>query len=492
MGLTGRKSFAIAAVLAVLASIGLAVEIQFQPLGGSVTTALDDVGEALAAFVAAGASGLAARGAAKRLRLGWTLMAISATSWAIGEAIWSIYEVGLHIAVPYPSPADAGFLLAVPFAFAAVIAFWKPGRGLVSMRRILLDGVTVFLALVFIAWVFGLKTVYSQQLSPAMTALAMAYPLGDILIGTVLVLAIRRATDSQRGRMVLLLTGLACNALSDSAFTYLTATGKYTVHGSVLDTGWFAGYLLIALSALWPSRPMTAAKVSEVSPFDVWQLSIPWLSVLGAGASAFFLAATGQHMDLFLTALTGVGGTLLTANMILAQFDSVAALRVSRQSEATLAEVINEAPAGVVRVGRDLRIIDANQSFLNLFRTTRDETTGSLITRFFAGREPVKLATYIEALSAGSGETVHADSEGVCADGTKVWVHWSATAVPNRDRVVDYYIGTFEDTTARHEAEAAAAASVELMQRLNAESRMTRPVRAIKVRIGRPARPRGG
>ena len=32
----------------------------------------------------------------------------------------------------------------------------------------------------------------------------------------------------------------------------------------------------------------------------------------------------------------------------------------------------------------------------------------------------------------------------------------------------------------------------ELMARLNAQVRLARPVRAIKVRIGRPARPRGG
>lgn len=32
----------------------------------------------------------------------------------------------------------------------------------------------------------------------------------------------------------------------------------------------------------------------------------------------------------------------------------------------------------------------------------------------------------------------------------------------------------------------------ELMQRLNAQMRLARPVRVIKVRIGRPARPRGG
>lgn len=32
----------------------------------------------------------------------------------------------------------------------------------------------------------------------------------------------------------------------------------------------------------------------------------------------------------------------------------------------------------------------------------------------------------------------------------------------------------------------------ELMQRLNAQARLTRPVVTIKVRVGRPARPRGG
>ena len=32
----------------------------------------------------------------------------------------------------------------------------------------------------------------------------------------------------------------------------------------------------------------------------------------------------------------------------------------------------------------------------------------------------------------------------------------------------------------------------ELMRRLNAESRLARPVREIRVRIGRPPRPRGG
>lgn len=465
MGLTGRKTFAIAAGLCLLASIGLAAEIQFQPLGGTVTTAMDDIGEALAALVAAVACGLAARDATGRTRVGWALISISAASWGLGEVVWSIYEVGLQIAVPYPSWADAGFLLSVPFAFAGVVAFWVPGHGLIGRRRLVLDAVTVFLALMFTAWAFGLKSVYSDPEGLGEKALDLAYPVGDLLIATVLVLAIRRATRSQRGRMVLLLSGLAFNALADSAFSYLTATGTYTARGSVLDTGWVIGYLLIALSAMWPadSEPV----VIERSPYDLWQLSIPWLSVLAAGGSAFVLSFTGHTLDLFLTALVGVGGSLLTVSMILAQLDSLSALRASRRSEATLAEIINEAPAGVVRVGLDLRIIDANPRFLSLLHANPEDTKGALITRFFTGSDAVSFAENLEALSSGSREAVQADGEALRTDGTKVWVHWSATAVANRTGAIDYFIAMFEDTTARHEAEAAAAASVELMQRLN-------------------------
>jgi signal transduction histidine kinase len=73
----------------------------------------------------------------------------------------------------------------------------------------------------------------------------------------------------------------------------------------------------------------------------------------------------------------------------------------------------------------------------------------------------------LDALKLGKVDTVDADSEAHRADGSAVWLHWSATVVRAEAGGRDYFIAMFEDTTARHDSEAAAAASLGLMQRLN-------------------------
>jgi signal transduction histidine kinase len=55
----------------------------------------------------------------------------------------------------------------------------------------------------------------------------------------------------------------------------------------------------------------------------------------------------------------------------------------------------------------------------------------------------------------------------VRGDGEHMWLHWSATAVRNVDGEVDYFIAMFNDTTARHQAEVAAVANINVLERLN-------------------------
>src|SRR5690349_17854220 len=81
--------------------------------GAELTTSVDDIGEGVAAGVAALSCALAAVRTEGRLRRAWALLAASAASWCFGESIWSIYEVGMHITVPTPSLADVGFLAAI-------------------------------------------------------------------------------------------------------------------------------------------------------------------------------------------------------------------------------------------------------------------------------------------------------------------------------------------------------------------------------------------
>ena len=291
------------------------------------------------------------------------------------------------------------------------------------------------------------------------------YLFVDILIVTVLILAIRRATHHQQGRMLLLLGGLAAISLSDSTFAYLAANNWYT-SGDVIDSGWVVGYLMVALAALWPVSE-TRVRI-RTAPVDLWQLALPLTTVVVGAITCLVLAFLGRSLDGVMTAIVGITSILLTVRIFTANRDAVAMLMKSLASEGNLAEVIARAPTGFVRINTEFAIIDANPQFSALLAAVDERLIGSPITRYFAPDEGRRFVDLLQALKLGAVNTVDADSEAHRGDGSVVWLHWSATVVRaeagGRD---DYFIAMFEDTTSRHDSEAAAAASLGLMQRLN-------------------------
>ena len=344
----------LAAIVGV-ASVAYALIIRFVIFGDHAVTAIDDIGEAVAAAIASAACVWAATQASSRKdRLGWALMGTSAGLWSAGEVVWSIYEVGLGIPTPYPSLADLGFLSAVPFAIAGIRVFWSPPRGTSAKWRVWFDGVIVALALTSTAWGFGLRTVYE---SPSSTkALDLAYPVSDILIGTVLILAIRRATEQQKGRMAFLLVGVACYSIADSAFAFLTAQGAFGAVGNVIDTGWFAGYLLIALAAIYPPAPARVA--AKEAPLDLWQLALPWMTLLTASAGDVYSALSGHELDLFMSSLTAILAVLLTVNMILERREFLEMLNQIEASRSTLTHEFKTALDGIQRFSQVIQDAD--------------------------------------------------------------------------------------------------------------------------------------
>lgn len=363
MALNGRrKAFFVLAAIVAVGSVVYALDIRLLLAGPKAVTAIDDIGEAVAAAVASLACAGAAYRAAGKDRLGWALMSISAASWATGEVIWSVYEVGLGVKVPYPSVADAGFLLAVPFAIGGIRAFWGHPHGTPAHWRVWFDGVIVALALTSTAWGFGLRTVYESSSPWSTKVFDLAYPVSDILVGTFLILAIRRATHQQKGRMALLLAGVAAYSLSDSAFAYLTAQGAFGSVGSVLDTGWFAGYLLIALAAIYPAAPAHAAR-KHVS-LDLWQLALPWMTLLTASAGDVYSALSGHELDVFMSSLTATLAVLLTVNMIIERREFLEMLTEIEGSRTTLTEEFKTALAGIQRFSKhmgDAEHLDAQE-----------------------------------------------------------------------------------------------------------------------------------
>jgi hypothetical protein len=349
-----QRIFAAAAAVVAVSSIAYALILKFGFFGDQAVTAIDDIGEAVAAGIASAACAWAARRATGKDRLGWLLMSISTGLWALGEVVWAYYEVGLKVTVPYPSLADAGFLSAVPFAFAGIRAFWSDAaRGTSARWRVWFDGVIVALALTSTAWAFGLREVYQSGSPWSTKVFDLAYPVGDVLVGTMLILAIRRATHQHTSRMALLLAGVAAYSVADSAFAYLSAQGVYASVGSVLNTGWFAGFLMIALAAIYPLGPVTAA--AKQAPLDLWQLALPWMTLLLASAGDVYSALSGHELDLFMSSLTAALALLLTVNMIIERREFLELITEIQSSHSLLNQDFKSGIDGIERFSQQLQ-----------------------------------------------------------------------------------------------------------------------------------------
>ncbi len=465
--------FAIAAAVAGALAVGFVAWTVLRIGGDDATVAVDDIGEAVAAAIAAVSCGLAAGRTSSRARLAWAFFGASAASWAIGEVIWSVYEVGMGVSVPFPSAADVGFLVAIPLAVAGVLALTSAPTRLTSRGEALLAGAIVALSLLFVAWALGLSKVYDMSTASAPARLiGLAYPVGDIVTMTVLVLALRRARRSELGSLLLVLGGLASAALANSAFAYLTASGSYGTIGSVLDAGWVIGYLMIALAPIWPAGDQAA--VSAEGPIELWQLALPWAAVFVAAVTAIWLASGDHPLDRFETVLVGSIGVLLVGSQVLSHRDSLSLLGRSQHSENQLErrnnlldEIVTHAPLGIARVGPNMRIIDVNPRMAALMRVEPPEMVGKPVAAFLDPSEFNRVFELFQPLWNGVVDTIESDSRAIRGDRTSAWLHWSATTVRNSAGRIEYFLAMYEDTDAQHAANEAATAHLAGIERLN-------------------------
>ena len=144
---------------------------------------------------------LAGRRHSGRARIGWYLVGASAASWGAGQAAWSWLELVAHQDNPFPSLADVGYLASVPLLMGGLFTMPVWPSGWVAKSRALTDGLLIAGGLLLISWYTVLSALVA---SPADTVLAqglsLAYPIGDVIVVTVLAImwtrtAVRRARD---------------------------------------------------------------------------------------------------------------------------------------------------------------------------------------------------------------------------------------------------------------------------------------------------------
>jgi hypothetical protein len=197
----------------------------------------------------------------------WLLLAAALLSFAAGQLSFLI-AAKVRVALPFPSFADALYLLIYPL-FAAGLLIFIYCRTPDKDRRSLIDALTLTAGVALLSWTFLIQPyVHNPGLTVLQKSVAIAYPLGDVLVLALLARLLGPGSGRIRSVHLLTLGALGCLA-SDVAFGAIQLHGLFR-SGTIVDLGWVLFYAAWGASALHPTmakltEPVTRQLV-EVSP----------------------------------------------------------------------------------------------------------------------------------------------------------------------------------------------------------------------------------
>jgi diguanylate cyclase (GGDEF)-like protein len=181
-------------------------------------------------------------------RMVWALAGLGMASWGLGNAYFE-HTLAAGARLPNPSPADIGYLGFYPLMYLAVIAVRRHPLERLSVG-VWLDGAVGAVACATLAAAFVLEPVIGassgESLAGALTDIA--YPIGDLVLLTMLVVTTATVGWRRVGGLAWLAAGLAFFAISDTLYIVENANGSYHV-GDVLDAGWLLALTLMAYGA---------------------------------------------------------------------------------------------------------------------------------------------------------------------------------------------------------------------------------------------------
>ena len=368
-----RRFLALAAA-AVAFSLFSAFWLAGHPHHDPFTVALDDVSESLAALAAALACFLAAHNRQTVARRTWALMGFAALCWGLGQVAWTCEEVGLgeNPQNLFPSWPDLGYLSSIPLAIAGLVALPVLGRAALKIQ-FFLDGLLIVGGVLFVSWATVLGPLYaSSSTSFTEQALSLAYPIGDLFMITIVLLALSRMGGSTRQSLLFLGLGLGLNAVADSTFAYLTTVKSYDTSNPV-NVGWTLGYLLIGLAALRALNPGTVEPEAAAEQAR-WRTALPYIPMLAAGLVAASTQLRGAKFDsLMLWDSFGIVAVVLIRQFILVRDTRGLDLRLQEQN-LRLDELVTERTRALDESLEGLREAnDEGRSLLLRMVTLQDE-----------------------------------------------------------------------------------------------------------------------
>ncbi len=251
----------------------------------------------LPSFIAASltlAAALKQRGAIRR---GWLFIGLGLFAQAVGSGIFGYLELVPEIE-PFPSAADFFFLAFGPLLAFGLAQLMPPPQNRLEGLRLGLDLAIAVSAVGLYFWYLLLAPSLAFGVDNWMTLVALAYPLLDLLLLSMLLFIMLGGGHKEPLRLELVLFGLgvATQIAADTLFNAATAAGTYYT-GHPLDSLFSLSMMLYGLAAytsLVKRQPVTHQVVTTLNGYVA--VALPYLAVI-AGFGLLLVSSNGSSRD---------------------------------------------------------------------------------------------------------------------------------------------------------------------------------------------------
>jgi diguanylate cyclase len=185
-----------------------------------------------------------------RIRRAWMIMAVACGCKLFANVVWWWLDAVQRIVPPYPSLADAGFLLFIPLTFAALSTFPTRPQTRHERFKLLLDVAVVVVGGFMVLWYLILgPTVAAGGVSALAVATSIAYPVGDlVLLWAVVTLLLRGPAPACRRPLQILVAALGLHIVADVYVGYLGLHEGF-IGGTWPDLFYLTALYLLAVAA---------------------------------------------------------------------------------------------------------------------------------------------------------------------------------------------------------------------------------------------------
>ncbi len=209
-----------------------------------------------AVVVGAGIACLVRATAFERERWAWLLIGLGILSWGAAEVYWTAFITD-NPSAPYPSPADVGYLLFYPLSYAGLTLLVR-ARAYEIDWRLWMDGLIAALGTAALGTAFVFDFVAGKTTGTTLqVATTLAYPLGDIVMLS-MVVGVVALTGWRPGRTwSLLLAGLSALVIADIAYTLQSTGSTFLPGGDWTDPVYLIGAICFGATAWQPAEAAT-------------------------------------------------------------------------------------------------------------------------------------------------------------------------------------------------------------------------------------------